>query len=205
MTVQMSDSIQWNDKSYKVTNKDPHPIFSPQSIGVTPVPFATCCWAGYVGHYAIKEDELFLKSMSIGLENHNSPPVINGIAPNDLGDCEFYFGHHYENIWLPLNYSGKLILGNDWVGNLGRGHHGYAQDVEFEEVQSCIFEQGKLINVTDLSDQCAKERAVLVEKLNAERAEYLQKEEKRKRRKRMWFRIKSFFTGRRKPMATPED
>ena len=205
MTVQLSDHMTWNGKSYTLTSRQPAPLFHPESIGITPRSFGSLCWCGFTASYEIKDKQLYVSSLRIGLDpkNFKSPPTINGVAPHKFNGGT-YLGHYYEDIWLPVTYSGKLLLGHQWVGNLGRGHHGYASTVEFEEVQSCVFEKGFLVSATDVSEQHAAEQAKLIAEENKRVEAQLVIEARQQRRRNLINKVKLFFT-RKKPTTADDD
>ena len=78
MTVQIAEKLTYNEQKYKLHTEplrpylDEHPI---ERLGRTHIR-RTNCWRGYVGHWAIEDDKLYLVELDyfkfsprIGLEN----------------------------------------------------------------------------------------------------------------------------------------
>ncbi len=105
-------------------------------------------------------------------------------------------------MWLPLEYTGEVLLGNDWVGNLGRGHHGSAPAVEYNEIKKAVFSKGKIQQITDVSDQYVEKRQALIEAEEEKREKKWNIEERRRRRMHFKRKILGFFTRKKQPMAT---
>ena len=177
-------------------------------LGIDVSPMGTFCWAGYIVTYECKEGQLFARSMNLGV--FKDEPLVNGIKPDPLPECDdltlaLMFGRRYTDVWLPLEYTGEVLVGNDWVGNLGRGHHGSAPAIEYNEIKKIVFSTGKIQQITDLSDQYVAERKILIEAEEEKREKEWSIEERRHRRIHFKRKIQSFFTRKKQPMATHRD
>ncbi|UYM16187.1 hypothetical protein [Endozoicomonas euniceicola] len=204
MTAQISSGLVIDDESYTIIGSSSGSLFDPRSLGIEPKFFSSCCLKGYISSVVCKNDQLFLKSLTIGLPFNQPAPLINGVVALDQ-QGELYFGHHYNDVWLPLKYSGEVELGKDWHGNLGRGNHGFAPAVEFESVYQCVFEQGKLIKMIDISDSYIADRQQLIAKVEQESAKRYKQEQREKRRKLFWLKCKAFVTGKKIPATLPDE
>ena len=204
MTAQISEHLDIDDVDYIVISSSSGSIFDPRSLGIEPMVFATCCWSGYISHVVCKDDQLFLRTLTVGLPFDQPAPVINGVKALDQ-EGELYFGHHYKDVWLPLKYSGEVQLGRDWSGNLGRGNHGYAPAIEFEFVYQCEFEEGKLIRMTDTSASYLDERQQKIAQVEQKEAERYEQRQRKKRRKHFWLKFRALITGKKVPGALPDE
>ncbi|WP_419532921.1 hypothetical protein [Endozoicomonas sp.] len=208
MTAQFSSHLTLDDVSYKVTDAEPFPIFHPNMLDIDVSPMGTFCWAGYLVTYECKEGQLFARSMNLGV--FKDAPTVNGIEPDPLPECDdlslaLMFGHRYTDVWLPLDYTGEVLLGNDWIGDLGRGHHGSPRSVEFSEIKKVLFSKGKIQQITDVSDQYTEQRQALIEAEEEKRDKAWVIEERRRRRMRFKRKVLGFFTRKKQPMATHRD
>ncbi|WP_419533707.1 hypothetical protein [Endozoicomonas sp.] len=208
MTNQLTSSLTIDDASYRVTKADPHPIFHPDMLGIKVSSIGTFCWAGYIVSYECKDGQLFARSMTLGV--FDDDPLVNGVKPDPLPKPDdpayaFILGRSYTDVWLPLDYSGEVILGKDWVGNLGRGNHGSAPAVEYNDVKKVVFLEGRLQKITDISEQYVAERQALIEQEEEKREKQWSIEERKRRRVRFKRKVLEFFTRKKQPMATHRD
>jgi hypothetical protein len=124
----------------------------------------TACWRGYVATYSLLDDHLFLKDLGINLielkeDGRNvSPstgPEINGITP--LQDsCDMVY-NTYENVNLPLELTGGILVAKDFIQELYI-HMGFHEAWKYEVVHELIFQDGKLTDSLDVSDKLADVR-----------------------------------------------
>ncbi|MGO0305050.1 hypothetical protein ACTL6P_00305 [Endozoicomonas acroporae] len=134
-------------------------------------------------------------------------PLVNGMKPDPLPECDdltlaLMFGRCYTDVWLPLEYTGEILLGNDWVGRLGPGHHATPRTVEYNEIKKVMFAKGKIQQITDVSDQYAEERQTLIKAEEEKWKKERKVEERRKQRMLLKRKLVGFFTRKRQPMAT---
>ncbi|USE36443.1 hypothetical protein [Endozoicomonas sp. SCSIO W0465] len=208
MTAQFSSHLTLDDVSYNVTDAEPYPIFHPNMLGIDVSPMGTFCWAGYIVTYECKEGQLFARSMNLGV--FQDEPLVNGMKPDPLPECDdltlaLMFGRCYTDVWLPLEYTGEVLLGNDWVGRLGPGHHATPRTVEYNEIKKVVFSKGKIQQITDVSDQYAEERQALIKAEKEKWKKERKVEERRKQRMLLKRKLVGFFTRKRQPMATHRD
>lgn len=79
---------------------------------------------------------------------------INGV---DVSDME-YMGHRvYQNLNLPMNYTGKILVGNNFI-NKYYIHMGYQRAWAYKTLIELVFENGKLIEEIDQSEVAKKLR-----------------------------------------------
>ena len=98
MTAQFLSSLTLDDVSYRVTDAKPYPIFHPDMLGIEVSPMNTGCWAGFLVEYEYKDDQLFARSMNLGV--YEDEPLVNGVKPDPLLNSEdpildLVFGRHY--------------------------------------------------------------------------------------------------------------
>lgn len=205
MTVQVSDNLTLSGVSYTVTGADPYPIFHPDMLGIEVSPMGTWCWSGFFVHYECKDGQLFARSMQLGV--FDSEPLVNGIKPDPLFNSEDQevsrmLGRHYTDVWLPLEYTGEVMLGSDRCDSLERKHFGSPRSVEFNEIKKVVFLKGKVQAIMDISEQHVEERENLIELEQEKREMKWAIEDRKRRRVRFKRKILGFFTGKKQPMAT---
>lgn len=133
MTDQVpTEYVRFKGKSYVLLTAEPM-LFSLRDHDIHPEDTESSNWAGFVAHFDINDDHLYLDYLSVGhtpaakkrlqrshFEDLLSPweaaadnsigdyvlPPLNDVEPTDAG-----MGHwHYQNINLALDYSGTMIL-----------------------------------------------------------------------------------------------
>jgi hypothetical protein len=67
MTAQINDTCFHRKIEFNVAGISGSGLFDPASLPFQPVATSSACWRGYVAHYSIIDDELFLTSLDIGL------------------------------------------------------------------------------------------------------------------------------------------
>ena len=97
-------------------------------------PMTTACWRGYVCSYCIKNENLYLENLHIGLL---SEPVPLG------GSLD------YENLELPIQYDGEILLGAGFISER-YVHMGFQSPSAFQTVFHLTFRDGKLVERTKL-------------------------------------------------------
>ncbi|MBO5250849.1 MAG: hypothetical protein J6B31_02475 [Bacteroidaceae bacterium] len=76
MTLQITEELTYNGQKYKLYTEPlrsylyDHPIKRTHS-------FSTACWRGYIGHWAIEEDKLYL----VRLDSIDREPLLDKLFP----------------------------------------------------------------------------------------------------------------------------
>jgi hypothetical protein len=81
------------------------------------------------------------------LEPGSSPPVLGGVAP-----VEGRGGLVYPNLRWPLEFSGRLLIAQGFIQTLYR-HMGFHPAWKFEESWEIDFQDGRMTNSRDLSEE----------------------------------------------------
>ena len=154
MTAQVPDKIELDGTLFElVAIQNPWP-FDPKAEGFTPVMPHTACWRGFVCSYAVKNDELRLERLRIGLAG--DPPEWRGVKPQK---GEFW---KIDRMWdyvvsLPIAYSGGVIAAAGFIREF-YVHMGFQGPHAFKRVKELIFDSGKLIESVDHSQKMAETR-----------------------------------------------
>ena len=112
--------------------------------------------------YKVKNNELYLDRLDINSENKIK---INGKEPSRVLSILTYlkdifcfgFDYTYKNIKLKLNYTGEILIGKGNVENDFDNDYYYDECLmsphSYEEVLKLKFKNGKLITVTNISNE----------------------------------------------------
>lgn len=167
MTAQIGDSFSFDGKDYSIVAMSEYIHFDPREYGITPEAACTACWAGYWCKYNITSDGIYLEDLYINSKD-DYYPEINGIKPvseKDTGAEFCYMGHHlYKGLNIKMNYSGKLLVGKDFLHEYYI-HMGYQRAWAYKTLVEFIFENGIMIETNDQSNIAAQIR----EKIKDER------------------------------------
>lgn len=168
MTAQCPCSFIFKGKEYSEIIKTQPMAFDPREYDIVPQSRCTACYRGYWCDYAINDDGMLeLCNLYINSKDGEYPSIM-GVSVSDMEytECvsiniddgsisneleEKYMGHHrYENIKLPINYTGKILLGNGFDGQYYI-HGGYQHSWAYSEVIEMDFKRGKLLQIIDYS------------------------------------------------------
>ncbi|MCP5206267.1 MAG: hypothetical protein H7A01_03600 [Hahellaceae bacterium] len=167
MTTQLADMFDFQNRSYTVTHVSNGALFSPFDYQLQLKFAGTFCWRGYVCKFTVAHWQLILTRLSLNL-NTDLPNTakINGALPQVDNCADALFTHTYENLNLPINYSGGLLLSDEPSPDLAI-HGGFSAAWEYDTTFELAFYQGKLIRSKDVSQYMVDRREW--QKLNASR------------------------------------
>ena len=182
MTAQIQDCYKHRRKEYSLVAKQGQICFKPEEYGLKPMAVCTACWRGYWCEYNVNSKGLFLKNLYIFTDDNKYPPI-NGVNVSEIeyDDCiqctigedgewirkkaktEKHMGHReYKNLNIPIKYTGKLLLGNDFLREYYI-HMGFQQGWAYRELLEFEFKEGKLVQKNDYSEAAEKMRKKLDE------------------------------------------
>lgn len=119
---------------------------------------STACYRGYIVQFAVSSSQLFLARLCVqlvkkhedGYEDEKGPPI-NGVSPTF--NSEGLFNNQYDEVNLPLSYTGGLLLVKDPLNEFG-----FQRVWEYSTVLELIFEAGELKEEFDRSDSVERIR-----------------------------------------------
>lgn len=115
MTGQIGDSYRIQDDAYTIVAMSEKMNFSPEIYGLVPLAVCTACWAGYWCDYVIEDTKIILKNLYINCKDEQYPPF-NGVAVTKEKEEFEYLGHHmYQNVNLVMEYTGRIVIGKDFI------------------------------------------------------------------------------------------
>ncbi len=176
MTAQIPDKFRHGETTYEVAGFSHGEPFSPQSLGLEPQSLSTACWRGYQVVYSTVDGWLVVADLRINLfepvaRNGIYPPqrgpAINGVEPTDDGFERTAFNNCYQDVNLPLDYSGGLLTAKGFIADL-YVHMGFHPAWKYKSVLELVFENGELTDEFDRSQVMAELREMLVTRERAD-------------------------------------
>lgn len=162
MTAQINDKLNFNKSDLDIVAiENPESFFDFSKLGLNPIATCSACWRGYIAIFAIdKNNNLILKNLYTNNDD-KEPPIINGVEAFEINDWQENMyalagNLAYENINLPIPYTGSFLIGDNFIDEL-YVHMGFHHPYKYEYIEEFIFENGICIETRDLSKK-AKER-----------------------------------------------
>jgi hypothetical protein len=162
MTAQFSDIFIFKDVKFELAAFSSDEPFEPEEYQMQPTGRFTSCWRGFLCIYALKENNLILKDLSINLYDETNKterislrgPELNSVKPiaPDPEEKHWFFNNNYQNVDLMLDYSGGMLIGNDFIEEL-YVHMGFHPAWKYKEVFELDFEKGILLSAVDKSHE----------------------------------------------------
>lgn len=171
MTAQTNDTVTYDDECYAIAGIHGEGLFNPASLGLEPRASCTACWRGFISHYEVKAGQLMLVKLLISRGGLTPPPTIFGTDPDPVPEFPSLAGKRptreerklisrvvraqsweliYRNIDQSIAYTGGLLLGVDFIDEM-YVHMGFHPAYKYRRVLELIFDQGRLMEETDLS------------------------------------------------------
>ena len=161
MSGQMKDIFIYKDEEYSISAIEfPKLFLDVNKLRIEPIEFHTACWRGYIATFAVSErNQLVLHHLytNNGNKRNSKASLINNKLPkvtipqNLSKSFENYKEYHYNNIDFSINYSGSIIITNDFISEK-YVHMGFQSPFSYEILIQLTFKDGKLIASRNLSD-----------------------------------------------------
>ncbi|WP_254509462.1 hypothetical protein [Anatilimnocola floriformis] len=163
MTAQINDAFHLDSVDYSLAGISEGDLFDPTLLGIEPVGTCTACYRGYQAVFGIADERLVLKTLHANLMRDTKSylriagPPINGVTPTGEKGEHDWFNNHYENINYYLEYSGGILVADEFIRDL-YVHMGFHPAWKYKRVRELIFESGRLLSNKDRSKQMAELR-----------------------------------------------
>ena len=158
MTAQFHNLFRHNGQEYSIVSHGSG-LFKPVDYQLSPIPASTACWLGFLALYAVMDANLVLDTLWVNLREPTGP-VINGITPSARAKRYTIFNNVYENLNLPMVYTGGITIATDFIREL-YVHMGFHPAWKYNIVVELKFENGKLISESDISEAMAQLRQTM--------------------------------------------
>lgn len=147
MSQQMADPFVWNQGEYVFLGaSNVYDLFDPEAYGLKPEAPHTACWKGFIVHFLLKKNQLFIDKLEVNCENDEYPDINGVVAKKSILSDSF---HVYSKLKMPVKYTGTVIVGKElkerFFGRAFTGPHSYATTYELE------FEEGVLLDYKETS------------------------------------------------------
>ncbi|NHJ85446.1 MAG: hypothetical protein FK734_08275 [Asgard group archaeon] len=154
MTGQFHDLMHFQNELYELVGSEAGNLYNPKDHGLDPQFRCTACRRGYLLTYKVTDKQLILDDILINLEEKTK---INGVKPKTPEEKGSPFQYQYKNVNLKIDFTGKLLLGKDFVRGMYE-HMGFQQPMTYKKVLELTFNKGILESTTDLSKAMDEER-----------------------------------------------
>ena len=167
MTAQIDDAFHLEGMKYSLAGISEGDLFDPALLDIKPVGTCTACWRGYQAVFGIADNRLVLKSLHVNLYTETKPylriegPPINGVVPTDSRRELDWFNNHYDEINYHLEYTGGLLIANDFIRDL-YVHMGFAPAWKYKNVRELVFLDGHLKSNMDRTEHMAEFRQLIL-------------------------------------------
>ena len=173
MTAQIPDKFRYEGKDYDVLSYTGPIAFDPMEHGLYPDSSSTACWRGYWCEYVVKNGRLVMERLLLH-NSHGYYPDLDGVSvsPLEYEEVEYmtlggeiiqkkivqaHMGHRTYEANMELDYTGAIVLAADFMPEYYI-HMGFQRPWAFKDVKELEFEHGKLVRVTDQSEEAEKAR-----------------------------------------------
>ena len=156
MTAQITDTFLFKGKSYELIGITGGDLFSSQDFGIEADCMDTGCWDGFYSTYEIIDRVIFLKDMTILLapRKDGKYKAINNVLPQRTPFDEAL----YKDIYLHVSsFTGKIRIAKGFIDEL-YVNMGFPKPSAFKTVLDLTFEDGKLIETKNRSNEMMKKR-----------------------------------------------
>ena len=139
MSQQMADPFVWDNKEYVFIGADDvYTLFDTSTFGLKPTAPHTACWKGFVIHFLLKNNQLYISKLEVYCEDNNYPSINNIDAYKEENES-FYM---YDSLNLPLTYTGNIVIGTKlldrYVGRAFTGAHSYENTYDLHFVDGIL-------------------------------------------------------------------
>ena len=165
MTAQSANIVVFKEQEFSLIGFTNEGLAKPQDYGINPIMSSTACWRGYITKYEISDDSKFtLKEVLVKTNNEDEPKLINGISPESPNSkfMKRMFNNIYLNINLQIDYSGFVLVGNDFIRQL-YVHMGFHPAWKYRNVFELEIDRGKVISIRNFGKEMENYRSLIIE------------------------------------------
>jgi hypothetical protein len=155
MTAQMPDIFFYQEENFSLIGLKGSDLFNPEDYGIYPIMASTACYRGYVATYHITDKQLILSSLILRSQDKKLKKINNKEAKEEKSIFSFNF--LYENLDLPIEFTGFILLGKDFIDEM-YVHMGYQRPIAYKTVIEFQFKDGEIVAINDFSEIIEKLR-----------------------------------------------
>ena len=151
MTAQVDDVVVFRGHMYALIGVNGQGLFEPGEHGLQVHMMTNACRRGYVCEYAVKDDQLTLIALRLGMAE--PPTHLFGADPRFIGSAATY-----SPIRVPLPFTGGLFAGRPFHPRPIRARRPPSA-WKYTKVLELSFSDGRLGEMADHSELMAERRA----------------------------------------------
>ena len=162
MTAQIPEIFRYQAGKYELVGISDKGLFDPSVFDLEFSSPNTACYRGFQAVFALEKDQLVIREFRACLadlfDSETSAELtdnrfeIAGTTPSEPPERARGFNAYYKNLNYELNYTGGLLLGDEFIRDLYT-HMGFQAPWKYEKVIELIFEEGVLQKETDRSER----------------------------------------------------
>lgn len=160
MTIQIGDFCKFNNVWYTILAASKEIPFSPSDYGISSDTKCTACWRGHWCEYEVSAKKFLLQNLHTFCSNNEFPPI-NGVEV-DMTDAVGF--HVYRNIELKIPYTGKILLGDDFLKDQSRNLY-LDRQWAYDKLVELVFVNGYLVKSKDRSRIGKKIRRIMQQEI----------------------------------------
>ncbi|NOS93404.1 MAG: hypothetical protein HOP30_15905 [Cyclobacteriaceae bacterium] len=151
MTAQFSDTFIYKDHEYALIGIKGTELFDPNLLGITPNGMSTACYRGYYSVYKMADTGILLNKLTLIGRSYKLIPI-DGVMPKTNDDETVY-----RNLKHVVPFTGIIRLAKDFIEDYYI-HMGFQKATAYKKVLDIKFENGKIVEIKDRSDDMEKKR-----------------------------------------------
>jgi hypothetical protein len=159
VTVQAADYLIYKNEKYELLGDWSRQLPMLGKYGIEPVMMSTGCWRGYIAHYTVIDQQLFLTELAVNDTNDHFPEIGSVKPERDVSTGI------YKNLREPMPITGRLVIGKKFASSTCPSFR-YVHD--YAIVLKLGFQAGMLQSIEDISAQ-AEVLRIEIELIKAER------------------------------------
>jgi hypothetical protein len=179
MTAQIPDRVVHQQKDYAIAGVNGGKLFDPNHYGIHPTGGHTGCWRSFYSTYEIDDNGIFLIEAVLFLSMEDQARVAAGVGPELFGKNAhklLYKSYRrkflsrklvphttdmgeyvYEDLMEPIPFTGGMLIARDFIQEM-YVHMGFHPAYKFRTVYEFLFEEGRVIEKHDRSENVAELR-----------------------------------------------
>ena len=156
MTGQFPDTVDLDGTEYSISAVDGTGLFVAEEHGFRPRFLSSACWRGHICAYAVRDDQLLLDQLTVGVEPYHPTVTLHGRTPRTASRRAHYPGAAiYRDLAMPVPFTGRLLLGADLDLYT---HMGFQPAWYYQRVIELEVNGGRVNRRTDRSAEMAEVR-----------------------------------------------
>jgi hypothetical protein len=151
MTGQIADTFIYKGERYDIIGLVGGDLVTPEQFGMIPLGVCSACWRGFYVTYELTSRGLYLRKLSLRVENEDYKPI-DGVMPVDDD-----WHKSYNNLRVRVAFTGKIRIAKDFIQER-YVHMGFQMPTAYKTVHDVTLKDGKVLDILDRSYEVEKLR-----------------------------------------------